>query len=240
MLRALETLFGVPVIETYGMTEAASQIAANPLLRRKPGSVGRAAGAEISIQNRQGQRLGVGETGEIALRGPTLTRDTTMMRRDPSGVPAGWFLTGDLGYLDADGYLFLVGRSKDVIKRGGQQVSPAEVEAALLSHPSVVEAVAFSIPHSRLGEDVAAAVVLRSGATVDPQQPAQLRPRASGGFKVPGLIRIVAEIPKGPAERSSGRPCRRTLSITPTFATEAGDKSSGRLGAGAGARRDLG
>ena len=145
VLGGLESLFGVPVIETYGMTEAASQIAANPLGRRKPGSVGQSAGAEIAIMDGEGRRLPAGERGEIALRGPTITRgyDNDVAATE-AAFRDGWFRTGDLGYLDRDGYLFIVGRIKDVINRGGQKVAPAEVEEALLSHPDVVEAVAFS------------------------------------------------------------------------------------------------
>ena len=122
MLGGLESLFGVPVIETYGMTEAASQIAANPLGRRKPGSVGQSAGAEIAIMDREGRRLPAGERGEIALRGPTITQGyDNDAAATKSAFRDGWFRTGDLGYLDRDGYLFIVGRIKDVINRGGQQ-----------------------------------------------------------------------------------------------------------------------
>ena len=147
MLRELEALFGVPVIDTYGMTEAATQIAANPLERRKPGSVGQPAGAEIAILDGEGRRLPSGERGEIALRGPTITRGyDNDAAATASAFRDGWFRTGDLGYLDAEGYLFIVGRIKEVINRGGQKVAPAEVEEALLSHPDVVEAAVFSDP----------------------------------------------------------------------------------------------
>ena len=167
MLLGLETAFGVPVIDTFGMTETATQIAANPLDRRKLGSVGRSAGAEITILGADGRRLSSGERGEIALRGPTITRgydnDAAATRE---AFRDGWFRTGDLGYLDEEGYLFIVGRLKEVINRGGQKVAPGEVEEVLLSHPDVVEAAVFSVPHARLGADVAAAVVLRPGATL--------------------------------------------------------------------------
>ena len=151
VLDELEALFGVPVIETYGMTEASTQIAANPVERRKPGSVGTPAGPEIAVMDSEGRHLPAGEHGEVALRGPTITRGydnnevaTKAAFRD------GWFRTGDLGYMDADGYLFLVGRIKkaDVINRGGQKVSPAEVEQVLLSHPDVAAAAAFPITHT--------------------------------------------------------------------------------------------
>jgi amino acid adenylation domain-containing protein len=197
VLDGLEALFGVPVIETYGMTEAASQIAANPLARRKAGSVGKAAGAEIAIMDGEGRRLPSGGRGEIALRGPTLTRgyDNDVAATE-AAFRDGWFRTGDLGYLDRDGYLFIVGRIKDVINRGGQKVAPREVEDALLMHPDVIEAVAFSIPHPRLGEDVAAAVVLRPDAAISPNRLRDFTRQRLARFKVPGLIRIVPEIPK--------------------------------------------
>jgi amino acid adenylation domain-containing protein len=197
VLDGLEALFGVPVIETYGMTEAASQIAANPLARRKAGSVGKAAGAEIAIMDGEGRRLPSGERGEIALRGPTLTRgyDSDVTATE-AAFRDGWFHTGDLGYIDRDGYLFIVGRIKDVINRGGQKVAPREVEEALLMHPDVLEAVAFSIPHRRLGEDVAAAVVLRPDAAISPNRLRDFTRQRLARFKVPGLIRIVPEIPK--------------------------------------------
>jgi acyl-CoA synthetase (AMP-forming)/AMP-acid ligase II/acyl carrier protein len=199
VLDGLEALFGVPVIDTYGMTEAATQIAANPLQRRKRDSVGRPAGPEIAILDSVGRRLPSGKRGEIALRGPTITRgydndaDATA-----SAFQDGWFRTGDVGYLDADRYLFIVGRIKEIIHKGGQKVAPAEVEGALLSHPAVIEAAVFPVPHERLGADVAAAIVLRQDAKVSAQS---LRDFARGrlaGFKVPGLIVIVPEIPKGP------------------------------------------
>jgi len=200
VLGGLEALFGVPVIDTYGMTEAATQIAANPLQRRKAGSVGQAAGPEIAILDNGGQRLPSGKRGEIALRGPTITRGyDNDAAASASAFRGGWFRTGDLGYLDADGYLFIVGRIKEIIHKGGQKVAPAEVEAALLSHPDVVEAAVFPVPHGRLGADVAAAVVLRQDAevSVSAEGLRDFTRERLAGFKVPGLIWIVPEIPKG-------------------------------------------
>ncbi len=215
VLGELESLFGVPVIETYGMTETASQIAANPLGRRKPGSVGQSAGAEIAIMNQAGRRQAAGERGEIVLRGPTITRGyDNDIAATQSAFRDGWFRTGDLGYLDRDGYLFIVGRIKDVIKRGGQQVAPAEVEEALLVHPDVVEAAAFSIPHGRLGEDVAAAVVLRPGAKVGPHELRNFARERLAAYKVPGLIQIVPEIPKGSGGKIRRSGLAAALSIT--------------------------
>ncbi len=226
MLRGLETAFAVPVIDTFGMTEAATQIAANPLKRRKLGSVGRSAGAEITILDADGRRLPFGERGEIALRGPTITRgydnDAAATRE---AFRDGWFRTGDLGYLDQDGYLFIVGRIKEVINRGGQKVAPGEVEEVLLSHPDVVDAAAFAIPHARLGADVAAAVVLRHGTTVSaPKLRAFVRKRLAS-FKVPGLIRIVTDIPKGAGGKIKRAELATALSLTqPTAPVQAGRK----------------
>jgi acyl-CoA synthetase (AMP-forming)/AMP-acid ligase II/acyl carrier protein len=198
VLRELEALFGVPVIDTFGMTEAATQIAANPLGRRKPGSVGQSTGVEIAILDWEGQRLSSGERGEIALRGPTITRGyDNDVAATQSAFRNGWFRTGDLGYLDAEGYLFIVGRLKELINRGGQKVAPAEVEEILLNHPDVVEVAIFSVPHRQLGEDVGAAIVLRSDAKVSAQKLRDFARKRLAGFKVPGLIRIVSEIPKG-------------------------------------------
>jgi amino acid adenylation domain-containing protein len=223
LLGALESLFGVPVIETYGMTEAASQIAANPLGRRKPASVGLPAGAEIAIMDKEGRTLAAGERGEIVLRGPTITRGYD---NDPAATEAafrdGWFRTGDLGYLDRDGYLFIVGRLKEVIKRGGQQVAPAEVEEALLAHPGVLEAVAFSIPHPRLGEDVAAVVVLRRGPKVSVQKLRSFVGERLASFKVPGLIRVVTAIPRSRNGKISRAGLAAALAMTPPEARAEG------------------
>ena len=124
------------------MTEAATQIAANPLERRKPGSVGKPTGAEIAIMDADGRQLPASERGEIVLRGPTITRgyDNNEVATK-SAFRNGWFRTGDFGYMDVEGYLFILGRIKqaDMINRGGQKVSPAQVEKALVDHPKVAK-----------------------------------------------------------------------------------------------------
>ena len=242
VLGGLEALFGVPVIDTYGMTEAATQIAANPLRRRKPGSVGQSAGPEIAILDGEGRRLPSGERGEIALRGPTITRgyDNDAAATE-SAFRDGWFRTGDLGYLDAEGYLFIVGRIKEIINRGGQKVAPAEVEEALLSHPDVVEAAVFSVPHRRLGADVAAAVVLRPDAKVSAQRLRDFARERLAGFKVPGLIRIVPEIPKGAGGKIKRSELAAAFSKTRQRAEEARRQDGfAPLGIGAATGQDLG
>jgi acyl-CoA synthetase (AMP-forming)/AMP-acid ligase II/acyl carrier protein len=215
VLRGLEAAFDVPVIDTFGMTETATQIAANPMDRRKLGSVGRSAGSEITILDADGRRLSPGEHGEIALRGPTITRgydNNAAATRE--AFRDGWFRTGDLGYLDEEGYLFIVGRIKEVINRGGQKVAPGEVEEALLSHPDVVEAAAFSIPHTRLGADVAAAIVLRPGATVGAAKLRDFVRKRLASFKVPGLIYIVPDIPKGAGGKIKRAELAAALALT--------------------------
>ena len=158
----------------------------------------------------EGRRLAAGELGEIALQGPTITRGYD---NDPVANEAafrdGWFRTGDVGYLDPDGYLFVVGRIKDMINRGGQKIAPAEVEAVLLNHPDVVEAAAFSIPHKRLGEDVAAAVVLRPEATVSAHTLRMPRPRTLGQVQGPRPDPDCAEDPERPRRKNQARRARR-------------------------------
>ncbi|WFU26394.1 amino acid adenylation domain-containing protein [Bradyrhizobium sp. CB1717] len=220
ILAGLEATFGVPVLETYGMTEAASQIAANPFELRKVGSVGRAAGPEIAIMDEAGRALAGGEHGEIVLRGANMTRG---YYNDEAATEAafrnGWFRTGDLGYLDTDGYLFIVGRIKDVINRGGQKVSPLEVEDVLLSHPAVLEAGVFAVPHPKLGENVAAVVVLRQNSEASSDQLRQFARKRLAAYKVPSLIRSVAALPKG----ASGKVKRNALAGLIAETADAGE-----------------
>ena len=225
VLAGLGALFGVPVIDTYGMTEAATQIAANSLQRQKPGSVGRPAGPEIAILDSEGRRLGSGRRGEIALRGPTIARGyDNDAAATASAFRDEWFRTGDLGYLDAEGYLFIVGRIKEIIHKGGQKVAPAEVEGALLSHPDVTEAAVFPVPHGRLGADVAAAVVLRQDAKVSTQRLRDFARERLAGFKVPGLIRIVPEIPKGGGGKIKRGELAAAFSKAPPTTDKRGDE----------------
>ena len=197
----LERTFGVPVVEAYGMTEAAHQMASNPLppARRKPGSVGPPAGPEIAILSAEGDLLPAGSTGEVAIRGESVFAG---YEDNPDANAAafanGWFRTGDEGVLDEDGYLTLSGRLKEQINRGGEKVSPLEIDARLLAHPAVAEAAAFGMPDARLGEEVAAAVVLK--AESDTSEPAlqDFVAQTLAPFKVPRRILILDEIPKGP------------------------------------------
>jgi acyl-CoA synthetase (AMP-forming)/AMP-acid ligase II len=197
----LEDLFGCPAIEAYGMTEAAHQMASNPLPpeERKRGSVGRAAGPEIAVLDEEGRELEAGEVGEVSIRGPNVFSG---YERNPEAnrdsFAGGWFRTGDQGYLDGDGYLFLRGRLKEIINRGGEKVSPREIEDAVLAHPAVADAVAFAQPHARLGEDVAAAVVLRGAPGPDTEEIQRFLASRLAPFKVPATVVFLAELPKGP------------------------------------------
>jgi amino acid adenylation domain-containing protein len=220
ILDGLEATFGVPVLETYGMTEAASQIAANPFELRKVGSVGRAAGPQIAIMDKAGRMCANGTHGEIMLRGPNMSRGYyNDAAATAAAFRAGWFRTGDLGYLDADGYLFIVGRIKDVINRGGQKVAPLEVEEVLLSHPAVLEAGVFAIPHHKLGENVAAVVVLRPQSEATSEQLRQFARKRLAAYKVPSLIRSVAALPKG----ASGKVRRNALAAQVASTADADD-----------------
>ena len=197
----LECLFGVPVIETYGMTEAASQIASNPLPpgRRKSGSVGVAAGPKIAILDEGNQTLASGEPGEIGLYGPNVTRGYNgQSTASAAALENGWFRTGDLGYLDDEGYLFILGRTKDMINRGGEKIAPRKIEEVLLSHPDVAEAVAFAQPHPRLGEDVAVVVVLHRDGHATPRELRSftLDSKRLRHSEIPRQVVVVDEIPR--------------------------------------------
>ena len=189
----------MPVIEAYGMTEAAHQVASNPLPpgARKPGSVGIAAGPGIAVlDDRRG--LGPVQTGE-GIRGPNVTAGyENNTDANASAVTDGWFRTGDQGYLDPDGYLFMTGRLKEIINRGGGRSPPREVDEALLDHPAVQQAVTFAVPHPKLGEDVAAAVVLRDGQKPTEKELREFALQRLADFKVPSRIVFLQEIPKGP------------------------------------------
>jgi oxalate---CoA ligase len=195
----LEAAFHCPVIEAYGMTEATHQMASNPLNGiRKPGSVGVPAGPEIAIMDEAGLLMSRGETGEVVIRGENVTvAYENNPKANGEAFVNGWFRTGDQGVIDADGYLTLTGRLKEIINRGGEKISPREVDEALMDHPAVLQAVAFAVPHPMLGEDVGAAVVLREGLTATEQELGAFLSERLAAFKTPRKILFLAEIPKG-------------------------------------------
>jgi oxalate---CoA ligase len=195
----LEQDTGVPVIEAYGMTEATHQLASNPLPPgvRVPGSVGAATGTEISIVDPEWVHLPTGETGEVVARGASITHGyLDNPEANAASFRDGWFRTGDLGQLSDAGYVRLVGRLKEMINRGGEKISPREVDEALLTHPGVVEAATYGVPDEKYGEVVQAVVVAREGVEAK-----ALIEHCSGHlapFKIPRVIHIVDSIPKGP------------------------------------------
>ncbi len=196
--RRLEAAFDVPVVQAYGMSEAGT-IAQNPLppAPRKSGSVGISAGPDIAIVDDSGAFVEANVAGEIVVRGPgTMSgyeNDPDASRR---AFHEGWFRTGDSGHLDAEGYLFITGRIKEIINRGGMKVPPAEIDEALMRHPAVADAVAFSVSHPTLGEDIAAAVVVRDSATVSVRELREFAFADLAPHKVPSTIVCVPHLPR--------------------------------------------
>ena len=197
----LESTFNAPVLQAFGMTEASHQIASNPLPpgTRKPGSVGLPTGLEVAILDDQDNSLPSGVPGEIAIRGPNVTTVRPSSGKDliPRG-PDEWFRTGDLGFLDEDGYLFISGRIKEIINRGGEKIAPIEIDEVLLEHPGVAQAIACGVADPRLGEDVIAVVVRRAGSTLTERELREFASTRIAAFKVPRRIMFVEQIPKGP------------------------------------------
>ena len=200
VIAELEKVFKSPLIESYGMTEAAHQMASNPLppALRIPGSVGLAAGPEVAIMDTEGALLAAGDIGEIVIRGENVTLGyENNDKANAEGFTNGWFRTGDQGTLTAEGYLTLTGRLKEIINRGGEKISPREVDEVLMDHPAVAQVVTFGMPHDKLGEEVAAAIVLREGKTATDREIREFAATKLADFKVPKKILIMDEIPKG-------------------------------------------
>jgi acyl-CoA synthetase (AMP-forming)/AMP-acid ligase II len=199
-MKDLAAVFNAPVIEAYGMTEASHQMCSNPLPPRaqKPGLVGLPAGPEVAIMADDGSILAKGEIGEVVIRGPNVTKGyEANPEANAKAFTNGWFRTGDQGMFDEDGYLLLTGRLKELIKRGGEQVSPLEVDGVLSEHPAVAQALTFSIPHAMLGEEVGAAVVLREGMELTERELRDFAAKHLADFKVPRKVVFLPEIPKG-------------------------------------------
>ncbi|MES3013674.1 MAG: acyl--CoA ligase [Pseudomonadota bacterium] len=199
VITELEAAFGAPLIEAYGMTEATHQMASNPLppAARKPGTVGRAAGPEIAIML-DGDLLPRGATGEIVIRGPNVTAGyENNPKANAEGYHEGWFRTGDQGVMDAEGYISITGRLKEIINRGGEKVSPREIDELLMDHPAVAQVVCFGMPHAKLGEEVAAVVVLREGQAATERELQDFVAKRAADYKVPKKILFMDEIPKG-------------------------------------------
>ncbi|MBP6543725.1 MAG: AMP-binding protein [Piscinibacter sp.] len=200
VIRELEEVFHAPLIEAYGMTEATHQMCSNPLppALRKPGTVGPAAGPEVAIMSEDGVLLARGETGEIVIRGPNVTAAyESNPKANAEAFHNGWFRTGDQGVMDAEGYVSITGRLKEIINRGGEKISPREVDEILMDHPAVAQVVCFGMPHPKLGEEVAAVVVLREGQQASERELQEFVAQRAADFKVPKKVLFMPEIPKG-------------------------------------------
>lgn len=211
VLERLESAFGAPVLEAYAMTEASHQMTSNPLPHsggRKAGSVGKATGIELTILDENGVPQSKGCTGEVCIRGANVTKGyQNNPEANESAFQFGWFHTGDLGYLDEEGYLFLKGRIKELINRGGEKISPFEVDAVLLSHPFVAQAVAFAVPDEKYGEEVNAAVVPVEGVSIMEEDVISTCKKNLAAFKVPKRVFVTDSLPK----TASGKIQRRVM-----------------------------
>jgi acyl-CoA synthetase (AMP-forming)/AMP-acid ligase II/acyl carrier protein len=210
LMRELEAAFGIPVIQTFGMTEAAPLITTNrlPPGMRKPGSTGSACDCEVTVLDAAGEPLPHGATGEVAVRGPNVFAGYEDDPETNSRVfRHGWFMTGDIGRFDTDGFLFLTGRVKEMINRGGEKIAPAEIEEIATLHPAVSQAAAFAVPHPTLGEDVGLAVVPSGTVTIDREAVRSHVALHLSRFKVPAVVLVLDKLPRSPI----GRVRRRAL-----------------------------
>jgi len=201
VMEALRETFNAPVVEAYGMTEATHQMCCNPLERQKPGSVGVAAGPEVRIAHETENHLIEG-IGEVVISGPNVTpgyesNPDANAKNFFEANGKRWFRTGDQGSFDKDGFLELTGRLKEIINRGGEKISPLEVDGVLMDFPAIAQVVTFALPHPKLGEEVAAAVVLREGQTATERDIRDFAATRMADFKVPRKVVILDEIPKG-------------------------------------------
>ena len=203
VMTELANTFGAPVVEAYGMTEAAHQMCCNPIEpgRQKPGAVGLPAGPEVRIAHEVENRL-INGVGEISISGSNVTPgyEANPEANEKNFFEAEgkrWFRTGDQGEFDEDGFLSLTGRLKEIINRGGEKISPLEVDGILSDHPAVGQCVTFAVPHAKLGEDVSAAVVLKEGQSATDREIRDFASQRLAAFKVPRKILILDEIPKG-------------------------------------------
>lgn len=202
--RAFEQRFDISIIETFGMTETNAPCFTNPYDpdRRKIGSPGTAYGNEARvIDPATGREQPRGVPGELMIRGDNVM---TGYYKDPENTaktlePDGWLHSGDLGYMDEDGFVFVTGRIKELIIKGGENIAPREIDEALLKHPAVLEAAAVGIPDANYGQEIMACVVLKPGETCSMEALSEFSLRELGKYKTPKIIKFVAELPKGPS-----------------------------------------
>jgi oxalate---CoA ligase len=216
LMERAERILGVPMLEAYGMTEASHQMASNPLPPhdRKPGSVGVAAGSEIRIVDARGKTMPAGSSGEVAIKGPGVTLGyLNNAQANADSFFDGWFRTGDRGVLDAEGYLRLEGRLKEMILRGGENISPYEIEEVLLKHPAVTDAICFGVDDEKYGERVGAAITL-GGVATERELIEYCRERLAA-FKVPEVVHVLDAIPRTATGKVQRKRVGETLSKDP-------------------------
>ena len=198
--KELEKTFNVPVIESYGMTEATHQMTTNllPPNKRKVRSVGVSFGINVKVVDKNFKFLKYGEEGEIVIKGKSVTSGYLANKlANKSSFIKGWFRTGDLGKFDKEGYLFISGRIKEIINRGGEKISPKEVDDVFTKHPKISKVITFSVKHPKLGEDIALAVVLKKNVICKPNELKEYAKNKLANFKIPRNILFVKEIPIG-------------------------------------------
>ena len=196
----LNSVFGCSVIEAYGMTEATHQMTSNPLppKKQKPGFVGIPAGPEVCIMDEKDKILDQGETGEVCIKGDNVTLGyDNNPEANKNSFTNGWFRTGDQGYFDQNGYLKISGRLKEIINKGGEKISPLEVDNVLMDHPLIEQAVCFGYEDKMLGEDIAAAIIVKEGKNCSETDVKTYAQEKLAKFKIPKKIFFVNEIPKG-------------------------------------------
>ncbi|TVU16662.1 hypothetical protein EJB05_40237, partial [Eragrostis curvula] len=201
ILEKLEAAFGAPVLEAYAMTEASHLMTSNPLPQdgdHKPGSVGRPVGQEMALLDEDGNLVvEPGKPGEVCIRGANVTRGyKNNPEENEAAFRFGWFHTGDIGVVDDEGYLHLVGRIKELINRGGEKISPIEVDAVLLDHPAVKQAVSFAVPDDKYGEEINCAVIPREGLALAEEEVVAHCRKNLAAFKVPKKVYITDDLPK--------------------------------------------
>ncbi|MEP3846637.1 MAG: AMP-binding protein [Paracoccaceae bacterium] len=198
-----EAMFGVPIVETMGLTETAAPILSNPLPpgMRKIGSPGIPIGNEVVIADPAGQEMSRGEEGEVLVRGPNVMREYLKNEKATQDTltQEGWLRTGDLGRMDADGYVFITGRLKELVIKGGENIAPREIDDALYSHTDVIEAAAFAVSCPHYGEKIEAGVVLANGSALTEPALIAICIEKVGTFKAPDRVHVMSELPKGPS-----------------------------------------
>ncbi|NJO04486.1 MAG: AMP-binding protein [Chloroflexaceae bacterium] len=218
VLERIESTFNAPLLESYGMTEATHQMASNPLppAARKAGSVGYGFGVDVAIMDETSSTLlPQGATGEVVVRGPNVIDGYEQNpEANAKSFVDGWFRTGDQGHIDADGYLILTGRLKELINRGGEKISPFEIDNLLLRHPAVEQALAFAVPHKMLGEEINAAVVLKPGSDISEADLRDYCAENLAPFKVPRAFHMLEEIPRGATGKLQRLAMARLLNLS--------------------------